>query len=79
MSATDRQEYRCEASQRLSDQIKTTRPEIEWEQISGFRNVLVHNYLGIDLESVWTIIGRDTPALKAAVEEMLSTARTVQE
>ena len=60
-----------EASQRLSEAIKSTRPDVEWSQISGFRNILVHNYLGIDLELVWTIIERDTPALKRAVNEML--------
>lgn len=60
-----------EASQRISDEIKATRPDIEWTQISGFRNILVHNYLGIDLELVWAIIERDIPALKAAVDEMI--------
>ena len=59
-----------EATQRLSDEIKSTRPEIEWERISGFRNILVHNYLGIDLEVIWTIVERDLPVLKRAVDEM---------
>ncbi|HEX3102055.1 MAG TPA: HepT-like ribonuclease domain-containing protein [Pyrinomonadaceae bacterium] len=60
-----------EATQRLSDELKSTRPDIEWERISAFRNILVHNYLGIDLELIWTIIERDTPALKNAVSEMI--------
>jgi uncharacterized protein with HEPN domain len=61
-----------EATQRLSDQAKAQHPGIPWPSISGFRNVLVHNYLGIDLEQVWTIIIRDLPPLKAAVSAMLS-------
>ncbi|HKP76259.1 MAG TPA: HepT-like ribonuclease domain-containing protein [Longimicrobiaceae bacterium] len=36
--------------------------------MSGFRNVLVHNYLGIDLEAVWKIIHADVPSLKAALQ-----------
>ena len=61
-----------EATQRLSDQVKASQPHIPWANIAGFRNVLVHNYLGIDLEQVWTIIVRDLPPLKAAVTVLLS-------
>lgn len=64
-----------EASQRLSDEVKSTRPDIEWERISAFRNILVHNYLGIDLELIWMIVDRDIPALKLAIGEMLDSHR----
>ncbi len=60
-----------EATQRLSAEIKSTRPDIEWERIGDFRNILVHNYLGIDIELIWTIIERDVPALKQAIREMI--------
>ena len=60
-----------EATQRLSDELKSTRPDIEWERIAAFRNVLVHNYLGIDISEIWTIIERDMPALKRVINEML--------
>lgn len=60
-----------EATQRLSDAAKATQPHIPWQQIGAFRNVVVHNYLGIDLEQVWTIIQRDVPPLRAAVESIL--------
>lgn len=60
-----------EATQRLSDAAKSTHPEIEWIRIGAFRNVLVHNYLGVDLELVWKIIEHDMPELKRAVTELL--------
>lgn len=60
-----------EATQRLSAEIKSIQPDIEWERIGAFRNILVHNYLGIDLELIWTIIDRDVPVLKAAIGEMI--------
>jgi uncharacterized protein with HEPN domain len=41
------------------------------QAIGAFRNVLVHNYLGIDLEIVWTVIHRDIPPLKQAVQRIL--------
>ena len=61
----------AESTQRLSDDLKATKPEIEWYRISAFRNVLVHDYLGIDIERVWEITQRDIPPLKRAVLEML--------
>ena len=41
-----------ESTQRLSELLKEMSPEIEWRQIAAFRNVLVHNYLGIDMEII---------------------------
>jgi uncharacterized protein with HEPN domain len=65
-----------EATQRLSDGAKVTQPHIPWQQIAAFRNILVHNYLGIDMEQVWTIIQRDIPPLKQAVMLLLATDLT---
>lgn len=59
-----------EATQRLSQRARDLRPGIEWDRLSAFRNILVHNYLGIDLERVWQIVTQDVPALKSAVQEM---------
>ena len=61
----------AEATQRLSNARKAMRPGIEWQHAAAFRNILVHNYLGIDLDLVWDILQRDVPALKAAAEEVL--------
>jgi uncharacterized protein with HEPN domain len=61
----------AESTQRLSDALKATQPEVEWQRIVAFRNVLVHDYLGIDLERIWEIVHRDVPELKRAVLAML--------
>ena len=60
----------AESTQRLSGRLKETQPEIDWYKIAGFRNILVHDYLGVDIESVWNIIENEIPALKKAVQEM---------
>jgi len=60
-----------ESTQRLSDSVKALRPNVEWEKIAAFRNVLVHNYLGIDLEQIWNIVNDDVPALKQAILEIV--------
>jgi uncharacterized protein with HEPN domain len=61
----------AESTQSLSDDLKTTYPDIEWDRIAAFRNVLVHDYLGIDVERVWDITQRDVPELKRAILGML--------
>ncbi len=61
----------AESTQRLSEAVREAHPEVEWRAISAFRNVLVHDYLGVDLERVWEIVRDDLPRLKAAVEDAL--------
>jgi uncharacterized protein with HEPN domain len=61
----------AESTKRLSADIKATRPEVEWSNIAGLRNVLVHAYFDVDLEIVWGIVQGDLPKLKQAVVEIL--------
>jgi len=53
-----------EASNYISNEIKTQFFEIEWSQIKGLRNIFVHEYFGIDSKLVWEIINHDLPELK---------------
>ena len=57
----------AESTQRLSDDFKARHAEIEWYKIAGLRNILVHDYLGIDLETVWAVIVDKLPELKNVV------------
>ncbi|MFC5581457.1 DUF86 domain-containing protein [Rhodanobacter terrae] len=62
-----------ETTQRLPDELKKPYPIIPWQQISGFRNILVHNYLGdIDAQTVQAIVQQHLPPLEAAVRSMLA-------
>ena len=45
--------------------------EVPWVEIAGTRNVLAHQYLGVDLDLVWNITERDLPSLEAAVLRMI--------
>jgi uncharacterized protein with HEPN domain len=57
--------------QRLSDSLKSKYPDIEWRNIAAFRNVIVHDYLGIDLDQIWDIVGGDLPSLRERVKVIL--------
>jgi len=57
----------AESTQRLSDEFKAKYPNIPWQNVAGFRNVIVHDYLGIKLERVWEIIVVDLRMLKTSL------------
>jgi uncharacterized protein with HEPN domain len=61
----------AESTQRLSDEFKSHHPEIDWYKIAGLRNILVHDYLGTDLEIVWTTVTRKLPELRSVIKMVL--------
>lgn len=62
-----------ESTQHLPEDQKAAWPDIPWRDISGFRNILVHNYLGeIDPQTVAAVIDRHLNALEASIQVMLS-------
>ena len=61
----------AESTQRLSDAVKVRRPEVDWRAVAAFRNVVVHDYLGLDIPQIWSIVERDLRPLKQAVEAAL--------
>lgn len=65
----------AESTQRLSQDLKAREQGVDWKALSGLRNVLVHDYLGIDLEYVYDAIEAQMPLLKAAVEALLCYTR----
>jgi uncharacterized protein with HEPN domain len=60
-----------ESSKRHSSTLKALHPDIEWDRMVGFRNVLVHEYLGINLGRVWEIIEQEVPPLRTKVGSLL--------
>lgn len=57
---------------RLPDDLKARHGEVDWRGLAGFRNVLVHDYLGVNLHRVWEIVHKDLPTLRIALEAMRS-------
>jgi len=59
-----------EASNRIDGDFKVRNSQIEWAKMRGFRNRIVHDYFGIDLEIVWSIIQDDIEELIYRLKEL---------
>ncbi|WP_255365545.1 DUF86 domain-containing protein (plasmid) [Cyanobacterium sp. IPPAS B-1200] len=63
-------EVMAKSIKKLPDEWKREFKEISWGEITGFRNRLAHEYLGIDIEIVWEVIELFLPLLNEAITEM---------
>ena len=61
-----------EATKSLSPELRSRHPDVPWRRIAGLRDVLVHNYLGVDVRMVWDITQNHIPLLKRSVQAILS-------
>jgi uncharacterized protein with HEPN domain len=59
-----------EAAKGLSADLRARAPDIPWPQIIAMRNILVHAYFGVDLETVWSTVENDLPHLKSRLEAL---------
>jgi uncharacterized protein with HEPN domain len=61
-----------EAVRSLPPDLQRRHPEIPWRSITALRNVLIHEYFGVDLEIAWRVVQRRLPALKCHIDTMLA-------
>ncbi len=67
-----------EAARSLSPQTRAMHPEVPWRRIGDLRNVIVHQYSGVDIPTVRLVVERDLPELKRTVEAILQSFRCDQ-
>ena len=60
-----------EAVRAISADLKERNPAIPWSKIVGMRNILVHDYFGIDLEIVWNAVDTDLQSFKKEIERLI--------
>lgn len=61
----------AESTQRLSEDLKSKISDVDWRALSGFRNVLVHDYLSaIDLDRIWDAVANYLPDLERAIRQI---------
>ena len=56
-----------EAVKRIPEEIKKEYADVEWKEAAGFRDVLIHDYFGIDLEAVRDTVRNNIPSFKKQV------------
>lgn len=60
-----------EASKNISKKLRENHSEIPWRKMAGLRDVLIHDYLGVDLYIVWNVIENELPNLKSKIKSLL--------
>ena len=60
-----------EATKRLSKQFCSRHSDVPWRRIAGLRDVLIHDYMGVDINAVWEITQKNLPPLRLRVESIL--------
>ena len=61
-----------EATKRIGRPLKEKHTEIPWRSIAGLRDVLIHDYMGVDLESIWNVVINDLPPLKKQLDRIIT-------
>ncbi len=63
-----------EATGNLPDQVRKGEPEIDWRKIIGLRNILIHEYFGINLPIVWDVVQNKLGPLEASCRRLMERA-----
>ena len=61
-----------EAAKYIPEGLRLKSPNVPWKRMSGLRNVLTHEYWGIDMKRIWNIISKRLPKLKKDIKKLLS-------
>lgn len=60
-----------EAARHVPDELKTRFPDVEWRRMTGLRNIITHEYFGVDLRIIWEIASKHLPEAEPRLQSML--------
>ena len=60
-----------EASANISNDLKQNYPDVLWKEMKGMRNIIVHQYFGVELSDIWSTVLNDIPLLKGQIQQII--------
>ena len=63
-----------EASKKIPETVKRQNPDLPWREMAGIRDILIHEYFGLNLQVIWKTLKEDFPKLKPVISTMLEQA-----
>ena len=61
-----------EATKNLPDDFRQKYPQVQWKEIAGLRDILIHHYFGVDYKAIWDIVKNKIPKIKEQIENILN-------
>lgn len=61
-----------EASKHVPEEIRNKFPQVPWKRMAGFRDILIHDYMGVDVNVVWNVAADILPGLKGPLGQILN-------